>query len=54
METPKTRFTRLGRAFAVLMFVVTGFTGDLGGALVANTNRQVDPDPTEEVIKAPK
>lgn len=54
METRTTRFTRLGRALAVVLYLVTGLTGDLGGALVANTNREPDRDPVEQVVKGPR
>lgn len=54
METRTTRFTRLGRALAVVLYLVTGLTGDLGGAMVANSNRGAERDATEQVVKGPR
>lgn len=54
METRTTRFTRLGRALAVVLYLVTGLTGDLGGTMVANSNRVEERDPVEHVVKGPR
>lgn len=54
METRTNPLTRWGRALAVVLFLATGMTGDLGGMLAGSSKREPVSDRIEEVVTGPR